>query len=96
MAIHRLAFGGVVQRTRCFLDVGPAITSKYTHMICEALVDNFYDKYIKIHGGQQLEIIMARFQKIINITYMWGGSCWFPYCNSQKSSVEEVPDNYYN
>jgi hypothetical protein len=55
-----------------FLGVGPTTTSKYTHMICEALVDNFYDKYIKILEGQQSETIMPRFRKITNIPYMWG------------------------
>jgi hypothetical protein len=72
MVVYRLAFGGVVQRTRDFLGVGPTTTSKYTHMICEALVDNFYDKYIKILEGQQSETIMPRFRKITNIPYMWG------------------------
>jgi hypothetical protein len=94
VAIHRLAFGGVVQRTRDFLGVGPAITSKYTHMICEALGDNFYDKYIKIHEGQQLEIIMARFEKITNIPYMWGAIDSSHIVMVKKSSVEEVPDDY--
>jgi hypothetical protein len=39
-------------------------------MICEALVDNFYDKYTKTPEGQQLETIMVGLEKITNIPYM--------------------------
>ena len=48
LAIHKLAFGGVVHRTQYFLGIGASTFSKYTHMVSEVLVDNFYDKYIKI------------------------------------------------
>jgi hypothetical protein len=41
VAIHRLAFGGIVRRTRDVLGVGRATISKYMHVICEALVGNF-------------------------------------------------------
>jgi hypothetical protein len=96
VAIHRLAFGGLVQRIGDFLGVRPATTLKYTHMICEALVDNFYDKYIKIHEGQQLETIMARFEKIRNIPYMWVAIDGSYIVLVKKLSIEEVPNNNCN
>ena len=74
VAIHRLAFGGVVQRTWDFLGVGLASISKYMHMICKALVDNFFDNYIKTFESQQLEqlwLVSKNFKKITNIPYMW-------------------------
>jgi hypothetical protein len=70
MVIHRLAFGGAIWWIRDFLGVGLATTSKYIHMICEALVDNFYDKYTKTTEVQQLETIMVGLEKITNIPYM--------------------------
>ena len=48
VAIHRLAFNKVVRRTWSFLRIGAFTSSKYIHMICEVLVDKFYDNYIKI------------------------------------------------
>jgi hypothetical protein len=47
VAIHRLAFGGVVRRTRSHLGIGASTSSKYTHKICEVLVYNFYDNISK-------------------------------------------------
>ena len=41
-------------------------------MICEVLVDNFYDKYIKFPKGQELRTIMDGFEEMTNIPYMWG------------------------
>jgi hypothetical protein len=96
VAIHRLAFGGVVRRTRNFLGIGPATTSTYTHLICEALVDNFYDKYIKIPKGHQLETIMAGFEKITNIPYMWGAIDGSHIVLAKKPNAKEVPNDYYN
>jgi hypothetical protein len=31
VALHRLAFGGVIRRIGNFLGIGPTTTSKYTH-----------------------------------------------------------------
>ena len=96
VAIHRLAFGGVVRRTRSFLGIGASTPSKYTHMICEVLVDNFYDKYIKIPEGQELQTIMDGFEEMTNIPYMWGAIDGSHIVLTKKPTLQQVPDDYYN
>ena len=49
-------------------------------MICEVLVDNLYDKYIKIPEGQKLQTIMDDFEEMTNIPYMWGAIQGYAYC----------------
>lgn len=41
-------------------------------MICEVLVDKFYDKYINILKRQEFHTIMDSFGEMTNIPYMWG------------------------
>ena len=72
VAIHRLAFGGVVRRMESFLGIGASTSCKYTHIICEVLVHKYYDKYIKILEGQELQTIIDGFKEMTNIPYMWG------------------------
>jgi hypothetical protein len=59
-------------------------------------VYNFYEKYIKIPEGHQLETIIARFEKITNIPYMWGAIDGSHIVLAKKPNAKEVLDDYYN
>ena len=65
-------------------------------MICEVLVDNFYDKYIKFPKGQELRRIMDGFEEMTNIPYMWGAIDGSHIVLTKKPTLQQEPDDYYN
>jgi hypothetical protein len=71
IALHRLGYGGTLYTARHHLKNSPSVSSKPTHNICEVLVPHFYNKYIHILDGEVLQEIMAGFESLTGILYMW-------------------------
>jgi hypothetical protein len=71
IALHRLGYGGMFYLARYHLGNLPSISSKFIHNICEVLITHFYYRYIQIPDGEALQEIMASFESLTGISYMW-------------------------
>ena len=95
IALHRLGYGGTLYMARHHLGNSPSTSSKFTHDIFEVLISHFYDKYIQIPEGKALQEIMAGFESLIGIPYMWEAFDGSHICLTKKSSKKRVPSDYF-
>ena len=96
IALHRLGYGGTFYMAGHHLENSPSTSSKFTHNICEVIVTHFYDRYIQIPKGEALQEIMARFESLKGIPYMWGAIDGSHIRLTKKPSDKEVPSDYFN
>ena len=52
--------------------ISTATVTMFTIEVCQILVNNFYNTYIKIPNDETLQEIMKGFENLIGIPYMWG------------------------
>jgi hypothetical protein len=86
IALHRLGYGGTLYMAGHHLGNSPSTSSKFIHNICKVLETHFYNRYIQIPEGEALQEIMAGFESITGIPYMWGAIDGTHICLTKKPS----------
>lgn len=96
IVLHRLGYAGSVYIGGHYLGVSAATTSKFTHKVCQVLVQQFYNRYIQIPEADELQNIMSGFENLTGVPYMWGAIDGSHIRLTKKPTAQQVPADYFN